>query len=129
MLPSGHVMDDSGTLNGIADSAKAPGSASMPSTHSPRQLADATNLQERGAVPVTHPAPTGQTQLVSASSAGMDVAMLTHTGHTLMQVMQSSCESSGTHACDTHVIYRAQLKVICLSCKCYDASQMTMHMG
>ena len=68
MASSAHVMDDSAALNGSADSAKSHDMGVRPHAVSPRQLADATNLQQKTTIPGTQP--TGQTKLLSASSAG-----------------------------------------------------------
>lgn len=69
MASSAHVMDDSAAVNGTTDSAKSQGTGGISDTGSPRQLADTTNLQQRPTAPGTQP--TGQTKLVSATSAGV----------------------------------------------------------
>lgn len=81
MASSAHVMDDSAALNGSADTAKSHDMCVTPHAVSPRHLADATNLQQKTAAPGTQP--TGQTKLVSASSAGRspNVTCLYHAVH------------------------------------------------
>ena len=69
MASSAHVMDDSAAVNGTTDPAKSQSTGGIPDTGSPRQLADTTNLQQRTPAPGTQP--TGQTKLVSATSAGV----------------------------------------------------------
>lgn len=69
MTSAAHVMDDSAALNNSNESGESHGTGHRPQVESPRQLADATNLQQRPAAPGTQP--TGQTKLVSASSTGI----------------------------------------------------------